>query len=159
MVVAAPKSFFLPIRLHLRWITGRNPSICEAGGGENYDTCPSDCPHSGGKPSTRYYCGIDGCDHSACTSGGLTCTTEPSQDTRFCCGDGVCSPGEDEVNCPLDCEGATSAPVASPTAAPISPPTAAPVFQPTAACLGGGSSCGSDSDCCSNNCKGNGYCK
>ena len=134
-------------------------SVCEAGDGENYSTCPSDCPHSGGSPNSRYYCGTDGCDNPKCNSNGLTCTTEPSQDTRFCCGDGVCSPGEDKVNCPLDCEGATSAPVATPTVAPIGPPTAAPVSQPPPECGVGGSSCGSGSDCCSGNCKGNGLCK
>jgi len=78
--------------------------VCEAGGGESCLTCPADCAgKTNGKPSNRYCCGFndgygpDGCDSrcGACTE--TTATT--------CCGDDVCSSGEDPITCQRDCTG------------------------------------------------------
>ncbi len=83
--------------------------ICEAGDGENCQSCPADCNgRQGGKPSNRFCCGFGGqnpvgCGDSRCATGGFQCTTAPQPPVSFCCGDGTCEGSEDSNNCAIDC--------------------------------------------------------
>jgi hypothetical protein len=85
--------------------------VCEAGAGESCLTCPADCAGTTtGKPSNRFCCGFadgygpDGCGDSRC--GGSAACIESTAST--CCGDAICSSGEDPVSCARDCTGTCS---------------------------------------------------
>ena len=146
--------------------------VCEAGGGESCVSCPQDCNGvQGGKPANRFCCGDGsgsnpvGCGDSRCTSGGFSCTNDVPVPGTFCCGLLGCETGEGCGNCGLDC--ATGAEICTDgtdndcdgaTDCADSECSADP------ACVGGscgnpGDACSFNSDCCSNNCKGNGVCK
>ena len=78
--------------------------ICEAEDGEDCVSCPGDCAgKTGGKPSTRYCCGDGSCSPEGCNSGGYTCTTVSTPPEPYCCGDGTCAGDETSLNCEVDC--------------------------------------------------------
>jgi len=81
--------------------------VCEPSAGEDCLSCSLDCGgKQNGNPNRRFCCGDgDGenpvdCSDSRCTTGGLQCGDSPAP---FCCGDASCDPGEDSLNCGLDC--------------------------------------------------------
>jgi len=165
--------------------------VCEAGDGEDCVSCPSDCSgKQSGKPSGRFCCGDgDGqnplsCSDATCSTGGWSCTDEPSGGgTTYCCGDGVCEGAEDTNGCLLDCaecavdadcdDGNTC--TTDSCDAQLGCINEDPACGDNDGCCPAGCDngndndcfacgerndpCNSDSDCCSNQCKGNGRCK
>ena len=128
--------------------------ICEIADGENCLNCSADCNGvQSGNPNNRYCCGnIFGgenpvsCADSRC-GGPSQCTDIPAPTGSYCCGNGSCEIGEDEVTCAVDCA-MPSPPI---TVTPSSPaPTPAPVLG----CGALGDTCTVDSDCCGNKCRG-----
>ncbi|MFN2378238.1 MAG: M12 family metallo-peptidase [Candidatus Binatia bacterium] len=136
---------------------------CEAGNGEDCLSCPSDCNGvQGGKPQSRYCCG-DGagsgpipCSDSRCTAGGRTCTTVPSTPSSYCCGDDTCGGSENCSNCATDCA------AASETCGngkddncngQVDCHDGACSSAPSCYCGSSGTSCTSNSQCCSGSCK------
>ena len=111
--------------------------ICEAGNGEDCVSCPEDCNgKQNGKPSLRYCCGDgDGQNPAACGDSrcGPDCTDVPAGSVDYCCGDPTCNGLETVANCALDCDDGG--------------PGGCELGQP-------GDSCTSNSECCSNNCRG-----
>jgi DNA-binding beta-propeller fold protein YncE len=92
--------------------TGGGPScgnhICEIDAGEDCGGCPSDCNGIQTKRKSKRYCCGDGdgqnpisCGDARCDAGGNTCDAAPVP--SWCCGNGICEPEEDSLNCALDC--------------------------------------------------------
>jgi hypothetical protein len=148
--------------------------VCEPTTGEDCVSCPGDCAGSqAGKPNSRYCCG-DGagqnpvtCSDSRCTQGARECSNTPA--AASCCGDLQCTGIENSFNCALDC-GAPPPCDSTETSCTdaldndcdgfldcadsncSSSPACAPACRPKNA------SCTTNSQCCSNRCKGSGLC-
>jgi len=143
-------------------------NVCEAGNGEDCVSCPADCNgKQNGKPSGRWCCGDGdgegpvGCADARCDDNGNTCTTVPVSPGSFCCGDTTCESGETCANCALDCmtgpevcgngldDDCNSLTDCLDTAVcGALPECQACTLLPL------GASCSSNSECCSNKCKG-----
>ncbi len=143
--------------------SGCGNGTCETG--EDCLNCPSDCRgKQNGNPNNRYCCNGDGtsggtnpivCNDDRCSSGGYQCGSA----VAYCCGDDSCEGSEDPCNCGVDClpasdetglcndgvdndcDGATDCNDSDCSG------------DPACSCLGNRSSCSSNSQCCSNNCK------
>jgi len=141
--------------------------ICEAANGEDCLSCAADCNgKQNGNPNNRFCCGagttghgaVD-CTDSRCTSGGFQCTDVPLTGSSFCCGDLTCDAGEYCGTCALDCslgaeictggvdEDCDDAVDCDDPDCSADPACDCQLGQP-------GDPCTSDSDCCSDKCKG-----
>jgi hypothetical protein len=74
--------------------------ICEAGDGETYYSCPYDCR---GDAIGSLLCGLYATCAPACNTGDFSCTNIPRGSDYSCCGDGLCTAGENELTCNVDC--------------------------------------------------------
>ena len=153
--------------------------ICDPG--EDCTTCSSDCIGvTGGKPSNRYCCGDGVCEGAEntgncavdCSGGGSYCgdgTCDPGEDSGNCpedcgsssyCGDGTCDPGEDQCNCSNDCGTPPSTEtnctdgIDNDCGGGTDCADSDCSGDPACDCLPKSSSCSSDSECCSNKCRG-----
>jgi V8-like Glu-specific endopeptidase len=81
--------------------------ICRPEDGEDCAGCPEDCNGGDrGRRSERYCCGLDTfCDDPRCSDGAVNCSAEAGLESAsgYCCGDGVCEDGENDVACAVDC--------------------------------------------------------
>lgn len=89
-----------------------NPSCgtggCEAAKGENFWTCPWDCPTCGSPSSCDAGENYDNCpgDCQTCGDGDIDAGENwlnCPQDVENRCGNGACNEGENQTNCPADC--------------------------------------------------------
>ncbi|MHC5091204.1 MAG: CE1 family esterase, partial [Planctomycetota bacterium] len=142
-------------------VMGGGGSYCGDGTcdpGEDQCNCSDDC---GTPPATETVCddGIDDdCDgYTDCDD--IDCDSDPACQSSYC-GDGTCDPGEDPCNCSDDC----GTPPATETNCTdgidedcdgqADCDDADCDGDPACDCLPNGSSCSSDSECCSNKCRG-----
>jgi hypothetical protein len=74
--------------------------VCEAGDGETYYSCPYDCR---GDAIGSILCGLYASCAPACNAGDFSCTNIPRGSDTSCCGDGLCTAGENDITCKTDC--------------------------------------------------------
>lgn len=94
---AAESSVTCPNDCKGKAVCGNN--MCEEQSGENYNNCPSDCQ--------RFDCPLHTtpvCERGFALSGGVD--EKGCRGPATCCGDSVCSGGENSQNCRQDCVGA-----------------------------------------------------
>jgi hypothetical protein len=138
--------------------------VCDGLPVEDCFSCSTDCRCAGGPTCKRGCCGDGSCEENEnadkcpvdCGGGGT-------------CGDGTCDASEDKCNCAADC----GAPVANeqPTVtctdgqdndcdggADCNDPNGDCDTDPACECASSGTSCGQNSECCSNKCR-NGTCR
>lgn len=78
-----------------------NDGTCDVSNGENFLSCPADCPSGG---SDDLCDGVfDGTCDPDCEAQGRS-----DRDTDCTCGDGTCNPREDSITCPEDCGAASN---------------------------------------------------
>ena len=82
--------------------------ICDPGDSEDCLNCPTDCNGLQSGPDLMQYCCAEGggthpafCIDPRCNDQGVTCMTLAG--ALDCCGDGICSSGEDSCQCAADC--------------------------------------------------------
>jgi hypothetical protein len=132
--------------------------ICDPG--EDCHTCSEDCiSKTGGKPSTRYCCGDEICESA---EDSINCAVDCG--APAICTDGACDPNEDQCSCPADC----GPPAATETNCTdgidedcdnyTDCDDADCIGNSVCDCLQKRAACSSDSECCSNKCRG-GTCK
>ncbi|HXV77090.1 MAG TPA: serine protease [Candidatus Polarisedimenticolaceae bacterium] len=123
-----------------------NDGTCEAG--EDCNNCPNDCGSKvNGNPNSRYCCDGDlpDCGDSRCSEGGFSCgdgggtcsDDADCADGQFCNGDEICSGGSCQSGSdPCPGQGCDEG------------------LNQCVTCGGNKDSCTTDSDCCSNACRG-----
>ena len=129
--------------------------FCQPGNFEDCVTCPSDCNgRLKGNAQRRFCCGADvDCTDVRCDSDTWFC--DDAQPYPFCCGDGVCDPGEDECGCPVDC-GGPEFPDEFECADGIDNDCDGFIDDTDSDCCGQPDDpCYADMDCCSGRCKNN----
>lgn len=158
------------------------------GDGEDCLNCAQDCNgRQNGRPSNRFCChgGASGggenpvgCGDLRCTQGDFQCGGGDNQ--PYCCGDGSCEGAEDTNSCLVDCACSSDAdcadgdnctqdlcnadgtcqnpPVGCVDGDGCCPPGCSQGADNDCSCGQRDDPCSSNGDCCSNKCRGNGYC-
>jgi probable HAF family extracellular repeat protein len=129
--------------------------ICQPGIGEDCLSCASDCRgKQNGSPRNRFCCGADvDCTDARCNEDSSVCND--TQPASYCCGDGVCDPGESQCDCPVDC-GVSAFFTEANCADGVDDDCDSLVDEADPdCCTPTGDGCYTDGDCCSGNCKNN----
>lgn len=126
--------------------------ICQPGNGEDCLSCPSDCQgKQKGSQSSRFCCGADvDCSDARCNADTWVC--DDTQPAPYCCGDGVCDPGEYPCNCRVDCGPPPFTEESCADGVDNDCDSLTDEADPDC-CAQSGDVCSIDADCCSGNCK------
>jgi hypothetical protein len=134
-----------------------SPAACgdgTCGAGEDSCSCPSDC---GAAPTSETSCsdGIDNDCDGFVDCDDADCGSDPACAAPFC-GDLVCDAGEDQCNCAIDCGSPPSTETQCSDGVDNDCDGLVDGDDPDCqlSCGDVGSSCTTDSDCCSNKCRG-----